>query len=144
RRRRAGLLACAFFAVAALAATSLVVTLARSADANHRFNDVATGTFFHDSTAWLKDNGIADGFPDGSFRSGDNINRGQASYWFSNYNESIELVRTSEDPPGGINFQRTTGCPAGKRAVAGGGTVDVIDVHMTDSQPSPSVGVATG
>jgi hypothetical protein len=101
---------------------------------------VADGTFFHDSTAWMKDNGIADGYNDGSFRTGGNITRGQASFWFANYNNALELVKNSANLSnpiiGGGEFRRTAVCPAGKRAVAGGGETGNARMAMHASVPN--------
>jgi hypothetical protein len=121
---------------AAIAVTALVVALGRPADANHRFNDVGTGTFFHNSTGWLKDNGIADGFSDGTFRTGDNITRGQASYWFSNYNNAITTHSSSVNPVLDSSFSHAATCPSGKRPIAGSGTTDSdAYLHVTASRP---------
>lgn len=137
-RRTVALAVAAFLAFAGLATASFVLTLTRTAEANDKFDDIATGTFFHDSTAWLKDNGIADGFNDGTFKPNDNITRGQASYWFANYNNAIEVVRDEYDPGIDTTFGLGVNCPFGKRAIAGGGSVRTpgrisSDVLMTSS-----------
>lgn len=84
-RKTLAILVAAFVAVASLAAGALV----RSAQADDKFNDIATGTFFHESTGWLADNAIANGYPDGSFKPNNNVTRGQASFWFNNYDTNI-------------------------------------------------------
>ena len=121
-RRAVALALAAFLAFAALATVSFVRTL-NPAEASHRFGDIGDTNFFHDSTAWLKDNGIADGFKDGRFYPNSHITRGQASYWFANYNDTIEIV----EEPVPINSTTTSvgsgaNCPAGKRTIAGGYT----------------------
>lgn len=125
-RRAVAIVVVAFLALTAVATSALVLTLSGRAEANHRFNDIAADNFFHDSTAWLKDNGIADGFRDGTFRQDGPITRGQASYWFANYNAGLELVVAESDPDQAASFSQRATCPAGKRAVAGGGQ----DVHF--------------
>jgi hypothetical protein len=80
-RRRTAVLGVAVFAAFALMAT---VAFVRTADADHRFDDIASGTFFHESTGAIFDAGCADGFIDGSFRPKDSATRGQFSYWMSN------------------------------------------------------------
>jgi hypothetical protein len=133
-RRTVAATAVVFALVAAIAVTALAVALIRPADANHRFSDIDTGTFFHDSTAWLKDNGIAEGFADGTFHPGANITRGQAAYWFSNYNDGIEIVSTPFPA-----FTATTSigkgatCPSGKRAIGGGGDLSSPSGHYLAS-----------
>jgi hypothetical protein len=115
-RRTLALVVAAFVAVAALAAGAFV----RTAQADDKFNDVGTSTFFHDEISWLVDNGIANGFGS-TFKPTENIKRQQAALWFSNYNDSLELRERTFD------FDTTTthagafaSCPRGKRAVAGG------------------------
>jgi hypothetical protein len=141
-RRTVAIALAAFLALAAIATTSLVLTLTGRADASHRFGDIGDTNFFHDSTAWLKDNGIADGFNDGTFRPNSNITRGQASYWFGNYNSSIEVVEANTNPGSAIAWQTGAQCPAGKRPVAGGGSINTnglpIGVILTESYPSDS------
>ena len=135
-RRTVALALAAFLALTAVATTSLVLTLTGRADASHKFNDIATGTFFHEPTAWLADNGIADGFPGGSFKPNDNITRGQAAYWFNNYNSTISTHSSSVDPSLNSSFTHAATCPVGKRPVAGGGTTDVdAYLHITSSRP---------
>jgi hypothetical protein len=134
-RRTVALALAAFLALTAVATTSLVLTLTGRAEANHKFSDIATGTFFHNSTAWLKDNGIADGYNDGTFGPNRNITRGQASYWFTNYNDSLDLVGDNIDPGESVAFALDLTCPAGKRAIAGGGNTSETDLLMTDSYP---------
>jgi hypothetical protein len=138
--RRTVVIALAGFVTVAVAAfAALGLTLTRTADASHRFNDVGTGTFFHDSTAWLKDNGIADGYGDGTFRTGGNITRGQAAYWFGNYNNGLEVVSNSFDPQdnkGGVSG--FVECPAGKRAIAGGGNTTAAGLYIKGSYPDSS------
>jgi hypothetical protein len=82
-RRTVALALAAFLAVAGLATASFVRTLA-PAEANHRFPDVATGTFFHESSGAIFDAGCADGYSDGTFRPKTNANRGQFGYWTHN------------------------------------------------------------
>ena len=148
-RRTVALALAAFVAVAALAAVSFVRTL-NPAEASHRFGDIGDTNFFHDSTAWLKDNGIADGFNDSRFLPNSNITRGQASYWFANYNNTIEVVRADYDPGSSTTFSLGVNCPRGKRAMAGGGSVRTpgaisLDVLMIRSESSfdPSIGLST-
>ena len=80
-RRRTALLGVVVFAAFAVLAT---VAFVRTADANHRFSDIANGTFFHEPTGAIFDAGCADGFDDGSFQPNNPATRGQFSYWMSN------------------------------------------------------------
>jgi hypothetical protein len=138
RRRTIALILAAFLAVTALSTVSFVRTLA-PAEADHKFSDIATGTFFHEPTAWLADNGIALGFNDGTFRPNQGITRGQAAFWFANYNNSIEVVDDDFDPLAASAFSFTTDCPVGKRALTGGGDTTAFDLMITDSHPKADV-----
>jgi hypothetical protein len=138
RRRTAVIALVGFVTVAVAAFAALGLTLTRTADASHKFNDVGSTNFFHDSTAWLKDNGIADGFNGGRFQPNSNITRGQASYWFSNYNDALEVVQFTFAPGSGTGWASTAKCPTGKRPVAGGGEVGTnfsTDMFMVESHP---------
>lgn len=132
RRRTVVMTAIAFAVVAAIAVTALV----RTADAGgNGFSDTPPWIAAH--AAWLSDNGIAGGFPDGTFRPNNNITRGQAAFWFGNYNDSIERVVGTISPPANSAFLIGLECPAGKRAIAGGGTHDQDNMFMTDSYVDP-------
>ncbi|MEL7207853.1 MAG: S-layer homology domain-containing protein [Actinomycetota bacterium] len=110
-----------------------MLTLSRSADAGGGFTDTPPWIAAH--AAWLQDNGIADGYPNGRFDPDGNISRGQAGYWFGNYNDSIEFVYEETNPAPGSVFTGTATCPTGKRAVAGGGQIAPLDgVYMTTSE----------
>jgi hypothetical protein len=132
----------AFVAFAGLATASFVRTFTSTAEASHKFTDIGDTSWLHDSSAWLADNGIADGYANGNFEPGWNITRGQASYWFFNYNEAIEIVERGPVGSSGNQFTHYAACPAGKRAVAGGGTPTPpdIDLLMTASQPVLTTG----
>ena len=60
----------------------------------HGFSDVTL--FYEDAVKWAKGNGLADGFPGGLYKQGDNINRGNASRIFYNTAQSP----TAWDGPG--------------------------------------------
>lgn len=108
-----------------------------TAVASHQFSDVATGNAFHDDIDWLTANGIASGYPDGTFRPANPINRQQASRWFRNFNDQIQIAIDNVDPPAGTEFTATVDCPAGMRAVSGSGAVGPdADLALADSYPS--------
>jgi hypothetical protein len=141
-RRTIAIALAAFLAFAAVATTSLVLTLTGRAEANHRFSDIANGTFFHAPTAWLADNGIADGFGDGTFRPNNNITRGQAAYWFRNYNDATSdwqfssVIKPAQSP----NVSHSMNCPNGERPLAGGGSTIQDNLHIRDSRPASNIG----
>jgi hypothetical protein len=139
-RRTVALALAAFVALTAIATTSLVLTLTSRADASHRFGDIGNTNFFHDSTAWLKDNGIATGFGDGTFRPNSNITRGQASFWFANNNNAIEILEGGVDAGAGTT-EVTAGrqCPTGKRPVAGGARHNESNFFISESYPDGQI-----
>lgn len=103
--------------------------LGGAASAGHVFND--TPPWIHDHAAWLAANGVASGFPDGSFRPDDNISRGQAAYWFGNYNDAIELVLAGKSYTNTVFDFVDIDCPGDMRAVAGGGRADGLDLSAS-------------
>lgn len=135
-RRTVALTAVAFAATLAVAVIALVVALTGRAEANDRFDDLPARASFHETAGWLAANGVADGFPDGTFRPDGDITRGQASSWLANYNETIALVARTQNPAGNSAFTGFATCPTGRRPVAGGGETDVPELFMTDSRPS--------
>jgi hypothetical protein len=77
--------------LAVVAATSAVTATATTALANHQFNDVPTGSFFHDEIAAIFDAGCASGFEGGEFRPGDPTTRGQFTFWLNNCGGRVAL-----------------------------------------------------
>lgn len=51
--------------------------------ANHSFPDVATSAFYHDSVAAVKKAGIASGYPDGKYRPGNAVTRGEMAVFLN-------------------------------------------------------------
>lgn len=109
---------------------------AGTALANHNASDVPTGSFFHDEIGWLIENNIANGFPDGTFRPTENVKRQQVALWMANLATSFQLVSVDSTSGTGDDLVGVATCPAGTRAVAGGGRMDIDDVWMSDSFPS--------
>lgn len=108
-----------------------------AAFASHQFSDVPAGSAFHDDIGWLTDHGIASGFPNGTFRPTDAVNRQQASRWLRNYNDGIQMALDDVDPGPGTEFTVTVDCPSGLRAVAGSGAVGTeSDLALADSYAS--------
>lgn len=109
-----------------------------NAMATHTNPDVGDGNFFHDHIGWLVEQEIANGFGDGTFRQGENVKREQLALWLGNYNDSLELVSSSDVKYQEGDMQRAehkTTCPEGKRVLAGGGQIGPHQVHMVASVP---------
>lgn len=135
RRTRAVALL-AFSVIAALATSSLVITLSERSEASHQFSDVDTASFFHEVVTWVADAGVANGFNDGTFRTGSNITRGQTSFWLANYNDAIEVIEVPVDLGGSrAGVALTADCPSGKRAIGGGGRASRSDFLLQSDFP---------
>jgi hypothetical protein len=132
-RRTVALALAAFLVLTAIATASLVLTLSRTADAGPGFTDTPPWIAAH--AAWLRDNNIANGYSDGTFRPNDDITRGQAAFWVGNYNNTLELVSSSDTDPVTTDIAHSASCGPGKRAIAGGGQINTANLHLTDSYP---------
>ena len=66
-----------------------VVAMLNPAIARHRFEDVRDATWTEAQVNWLVDNGIALGYPDGTFRPDDPVARKEVAFWLRNYFEKI-------------------------------------------------------
>ena len=133
-RKRWGRKAGSLLAVGAIAYAG---AFAGNAGATHTSSDVATGTFFHEHIGWLIEQGIANGFPDGTFKPKDSITREQMAFWVGNFSDELELVSSVAIASGTLSFLASfTICPAGKRALMGSGQSTTTDVFITDSFPS--------
>jgi hypothetical protein len=99
------------------------------------FSDVPNSHAFHDEIGWGADNGIINGFEDGTFRPGNNVSRGASAAFLSRYNDSIELVSEQRDPLSSDSWHQDVAYPSGKRPVAGGGTISTLNAFMTGSYP---------
>lgn len=105
-----------------------------AAFADHQFSDVADSSAFHDDVAWLTDNGIVTGFPDGTFRPQDPVKRQQLARWLHNYNGTFQTVVNQIDPPAGTSVTVTVTCPTGSRALMGTGSVEPgLDLTLAES-----------
>jgi hypothetical protein len=104
--------------------------------ANHQFSDVGTNSEFHDEIDWLADSGIANGFPDGTFRPSQPVSRQAMAAFLARQNAGLHLVSSDTDPAQASTFTGSASCPIGERAIGGGGNVDVSEVFLTDSVPS--------
>ena len=92
----------------------------------------------HDDVAWLTGNGIASGFPDGTFRPKDPVLRQQMARFLRNYNNRITIHRETTDPASNTIFTAHATCPPGDRALAGGGHADLANLFIYQSVPLPA------
>lgn len=127
-RRRLAALVAALFVVPAVVAGG-------TAWAADSFSDVPSSHVFYDEIEWGAANGIVNGYPDDTFRPGNDVTRGASAAFLARYNDSLELVRIDTNPPVGTTWITRVTCPAGKRAIAGGGTMIGDDVYIAATQP---------
>lgn len=106
--------------------------------ASHQFPDVPTSSEFHSDISWLVDNGIAGGYTDGTFRPTAPVSRQAMAAFLHRDNSATVIVNNTVDPGAGTAFSVNVTCPAGKRALAGGGLAfsDAL-VLQSSSQNGP-------
>lgn len=130
--------------LAAVAGAALVGSLAGGAAvfaATQTFSDVPPSHPFHSQIEWAAQQGIVTGYADGSFKPGSTVTRQAAAAFLSRYNDAIEIRHaTGEVPNLGTATFTTVVCPAGKRAVGGGGYALSQLVVLQDSFPATSTG----
>ena len=107
-----------------------------SAVASHQFSDVPNSNVHHADIGWLVDHEIAEGYPNGTFRPNDPVLRRQAAKWFHAYNSRLHVVFHSQSYTGATEVNNAATCPAGERALAGGGNTDSFNMMLTDITPS--------
>lgn len=103
--------------------------------ASHQFTDVPTSHTFHNDIDWLADAGVTGGCGSGRFCPNAAVTRGQMAAFMHRLSNEFELVQTNVDPSSATVFSSNATCPSGKRAIAGGGQTDNVNLFMTDSLP---------
>ena len=125
--------------IAAAGLAALAATGAGSAAwAVTQFNDVPPQHRFYDEINWAAEHHITEGYSDGSFRPTDPVTRQAAAAFISRYNASIETTTFNFAKGAGFSVQMTADCPAGKRPIGGGGSINQSGFNMTDSKPAPN------
>ena len=100
--------------------------------ASHQFSDVPNTNPFHGDITWAADNGIASGFPDGTFRPNDPVSRQGSVAFLHRYSNALTVVHHGGAFTSAFEATKTVQCPAGKRALAGGGSTNQVNMMMTD------------
>jgi hypothetical protein len=103
--------------------------------ATHDFPDVPTSSPHHGDISWAVDNGITQGFGDGTFRPTQSVSRQTMATFMRRLAAEFEIVSSSAPAGTGTEANHSTACPAGKRPLAGGGTSSAFNLFMTDSSP---------
>lgn len=94
---------------ASLAAATLVLG-ASAAVASDYFSDVSSDNVHSDNISWAADNGVVNGYEDGTFGPHDSITRAQAASMFKRYDDTIDSNGEGPRGPAG---------PAGPQGAVG-------------------------
>lgn len=113
----------------------MVSSAVGSAYAVGGFTDVPSEHPFKGSIDWAALHGVASGYPDGTFKPGGSVNRGQMTQFFRNYNAGF-TVHSNSGSAYGFDLTVTATCPAGKRPISGGSLKNGPDVYLANSYAS--------
>lgn len=108
--------------------------------ASHQFSDVPTTNTFHDHIDWLSDYEITAGCGGDKFCPSAAVSRGQMAAFMHRLSNEFELVSETVDPPNNDFYAWVVDCPDDKRAIAGGGRVNLGSTFMTYSTPTAAGG----
>jgi hypothetical protein len=122
-----------FLATGLVAATVFAGSFLGTAQAGQRFTDVGPNHPFKQPIEWAATNGIAGGYPDGSFRGSEPVTRQAMAAFLGRTIDGVRLVRIAVDPPPGTSFTTWALCGLRGRALAGGARIDVPDTYLADS-----------
>ena len=105
--------------------------------ASHQFPDVPTSSQFHGDIDWLVDNGIANGYADGTFKPTAPVSRQAMAAFLHRYNGEIELVVGSTvDPGSGTTFSASVNCPVGKHPIGGNAFTYESSIVLVAASPT--------
>ena len=74
---------------AALAAVTILVLGTGVVFAAHQYSDVPDSNIYHSDVDWLTDNGISNGYGDGTYGPNDFVTRGQMAAFFHRYDNNL-------------------------------------------------------
>ena len=115
---------------AAFVGAKLGLLTTRDARASHNFTDVPDSAFYHDFVQFLVDNAITAGCSPGLFCGEQSVTRGQAAVFLKKLVDTFEVVRNPGDFTSQTAVTNAVNCPAGKRALAGGGTTNAVGLGL--------------
>lgn len=104
--------------------------------ASHTFSDVPTNSPFHDDISWMAENGIANGYDDGTYRPTNAVSRQAFAAFLHRYNAETEM-HTTVGPYNSKSFEPIVFCPIGKRPLSAGGSTTSQGVFITDVTLGP-------
>ena len=115
--------------------------------ASHNFADVPDSAFYHDFVDFLVDNGLTVGCGPGLFCGEQAVTRGQVAVFLKRLSDLVDQKVNAQVNAKLAAFQivhhpgtftsafeatNTVTCPAGKRALAGGGSTNQVNLMLTD------------
>jgi len=111
---------------------------AATAWASHQFSDVPNSHPFHDDISWAKSRGLANGYPNGTFKPDDDVSRGALTAWLRRYTNKIVIRHHSATFNNATEVNNSVTCMAGERPIAGGGSTDAFNTMLTDVSIGPT------
>ena len=109
--------------------------LAGTAFAAQTFTDVPQSHPFHGDIEWMAQTGISEGYEDGTYRPGAPVTR-QAMSAFIRRANTFTITTTPNTVNNATQAVATAVCPAGTNVISGGGSANVLNVFITDSNPN--------
>jgi hypothetical protein len=103
--------------------------------AAHSFPDVPGSSPHHADISWAVNNGITQGYNDGTFRPTQAVSRQTMATFLRRLSAEFEIVQSSAPVGTGDSVIHSTVCPPGKRPLGGGGRTTSADLFMTASYP---------
>jgi hypothetical protein len=105
-----------------------------AAQASHNFPDVPDGYFAHDFVDFLVNNGITSGcqLAPPLFCPEQPVTRGQTAVFLEKLASAFEIVHHFHTFPNTNSTVDFAPCPAGKRPLSGGGSIDAFHFFITD------------
>jgi hypothetical protein len=104
-----------------------------SAGSSGGFTDVPVNHPFRDEIAWMSENGIAGGYPDGTYRPGAPVTRAAMAAFMTRLSGSLVTRQSTLDPSNGAAFSHAAFCQEGERALTGSGSTSASSIYITDS-----------
>jgi hypothetical protein len=103
--------------------------------ATHDFPDVPNSSPHHADISWAVDNDITQGYNDGTFKPTQAVSRQTMATFLRRLNGATHVVSEATNASTS-SYSAGANCPAGERAIAGGGQINVVNAFITDSYPS--------
>jgi len=113
-----------------------VISGTTAAIAVSNFTDVPANHQFKSQIDWMVDQGISQGYDDGSFKPTAPVSRQAFASFLNKYNARIQMRDSTASKPQGTSWTHETPCAPGQRAVGGSGETTLVGIAMTDGYAS--------